>query len=106
MLDMYRSEQRSNPFFRWLAGWLLLSIVGVGLLGGADRSARAAPQEQVGTGIVISEVAWAGTQASSDDDWIELYNPDPAEVNISNWELIYNTFSITFPTPTKPCFDC
>ena len=26
--------------------------------------------------IIINEVAWAGTVASSNDEWIELYNPD------------------------------
>lgn len=37
--------------------------------------------------VVISEVAWAGTKASSDDEWIELYNPTTKDVNLTNWNL-------------------
>ena len=37
--------------------------------------------------VVISEVAWAGTQSSSDDEWIELYNPGKKDVNLTNWNL-------------------
>jgi len=37
--------------------------------------------------ILINEVAWAGTQASSSDEWIELYNPGIISVNISGWSL-------------------
>jgi hypothetical protein len=37
--------------------------------------------------IVISEIAWAGTRASSDDEWIELYNPTNKAVDITGWVL-------------------
>ncbi len=37
--------------------------------------------------IVINEVAWAGTQAASDDEWIELYNPSAVDVNLTGWTL-------------------
>jgi len=37
--------------------------------------------------IVISEVAWAGTQSSSDDEWIELYNPTTRDINLTGWNL-------------------
>ncbi|GAB4504362.1 MAG: hypothetical protein Fur0043_13560 [Anaerolineales bacterium] len=37
--------------------------------------------------IVINEVAWAGTQAASDDEWIELYNPSAVEVDLAGWTL-------------------
>jgi P pilus assembly chaperone PapD len=37
--------------------------------------------------VVISEVAWAGTKASSSDEWIELYNPTTKDVNLTNWNL-------------------
>jgi hypothetical protein len=92
--------RRSKFFFRWLTGWLLLCMLGAGLLGGAGLSARAAPEAQTALSVIINEVAWAGTQASSDDDWIELYNSGSADVDISDWELISNTFSITFPAST------
>ena len=39
--------------------------------------------------VIINEVAWAGTAASSSDDqWIELYNPGAQPVNLMGWHLI------------------
>ena len=37
--------------------------------------------------IVINEVAWAGTLASADDEWIELYNTSESGVDLTNWTL-------------------
>ncbi len=37
--------------------------------------------------VVINEVAWMGTEASSDDEWLELYNASPFSVNLSGWIL-------------------
>ncbi len=37
--------------------------------------------------VVINEVAWAGTLASSSDEWIELYNPGDAAVDLDGWTL-------------------
>ncbi len=37
--------------------------------------------------VVINEVAWSGTAASADDEWIELYNPSNASINITGWIL-------------------
>ena len=89
---------QGKTFFRWLTVWLLLSVLGVALVGRAGQSVRAAPAAQTPLSILINEVAWAGTVASSDDDWIELFNPSPAtSVDISSWDLVTNTFSITFP---------
>lgn len=34
--------------------------------------------------IVINEIAWAGTSASAFDEWIELYNHSPYDINLSN----------------------
>jgi hypothetical protein len=32
-------------------------------------------------------VAWAGTSASSSDEWIELHNPGPSIIDLSGWQL-------------------
>ena len=41
--------------------------------------------------MVINEVAWAGTVASSADEWIELYNPNTtAPVSLAGWRLTDN----------------
>ena len=37
--------------------------------------------------VVISEVAWAGTAASSSDEWIELWNPGASDVDLTGWVL-------------------
>jgi hypothetical protein len=37
--------------------------------------------------IFINEVAWAGTVASSSDEWIELFNPNSDPVDLAGWSL-------------------
>ncbi|MFN8414433.1 MAG: lamin tail domain-containing protein [Anaerolineales bacterium] len=37
--------------------------------------------------VLISEIAWAGTAASSSDEWIELRNPGAVAINITGWVL-------------------
>ena len=37
--------------------------------------------------VVINEIAWMGTKSSHNDEWIELYNNSPSEIDISGWEL-------------------
>ena len=38
--------------------------------------------------ILINEIAWSGTLASSSDEWIELYNPGQTSINLSGWRLV------------------
>ena len=37
--------------------------------------------------VIINEVAWAGTAASTSDEWIELWNPGSSPINLSGWVL-------------------
>jgi phosphatidylserine/phosphatidylglycerophosphate/cardiolipin synthase-like enzyme len=37
--------------------------------------------------IVISEVAWMGTNYSTSDEWLELYNPGSAAVDLNGWTI-------------------
>jgi len=37
--------------------------------------------------VVINEVAWMGTAASSADEWIELFNNSSSAVDLSGWKL-------------------
>ena len=37
--------------------------------------------------IVVNEIAWMGTEISSNDEWIELYNNTNSSVNLENWTL-------------------
>ncbi|HCK67630.1 MAG TPA: hypothetical protein DHW49_15320 [Anaerolineae bacterium] len=44
--------------------------------------------------IIISEVAWAGTRASPDDEWIELYNTRPFPIDLTGWRLVNSSGSV------------
>jgi competence ComEA-like helix-hairpin-helix protein len=37
--------------------------------------------------VVINEIAWMGTKASSSDEWIELYNTTDTDIDIANWSI-------------------
>ncbi len=37
--------------------------------------------------ILINEIAWMGTEISSTDEWIELFNPTNMSIDISGWFL-------------------
>ena len=37
--------------------------------------------------IIINEISWMGTEASSSDEWIELYNTSDLKVDIANWSI-------------------
>lgn len=37
--------------------------------------------------IVINEVAWMGTKAQANDEWIELYNKTDQDIDLSGWTL-------------------
>jgi len=39
--------------------------------------------------VVINEIAWSGTAASSSDEWIELYNPTDRAVDLTGWVLTF-----------------
>ena len=38
--------------------------------------------------IIINEIAWMGTDASSSDEWIELRNLTAEPINLNNWQLL------------------
>ncbi len=53
--------------------------------------------------VIINEVAWAGTAASSSDEWLELYNPNAFPIDISNWRIVIvdgSPAQITIPSGT------
>ena len=37
--------------------------------------------------LVINEISWAGTEASSSDEWIELYNPTEEDIDLNGWKI-------------------
>ncbi|MCD6311069.1 MAG: lamin tail domain-containing protein, partial [Elusimicrobia bacterium] len=54
--------------------------------------------------VVINEIAWMGTAASTYDEWIELYNNTGSTVNLTNWTLTAadGTPSITLSGSVAP----
>lgn len=38
--------------------------------------------------VAINEIAWMGTQANPNHQWVELYNNTEGEINLSGWKLI------------------
>ena len=37
--------------------------------------------------VIINEVAWAGTAASTNDEWVELYNRTPLLIELGQWSF-------------------
>ncbi len=40
-----------------------------------------------GKSVVINEIAWMGTKASSSDEWIELLNTTSEQIDLAGWKL-------------------
>jgi hypothetical protein len=40
------------------------------------------------TGVAINEIGWMGTEKSSTDEWIELYNSTQSAVDLSGWKIL------------------
>jgi hypothetical protein len=47
----------------------------------------ASPTPTTVRSVLINEVAWGGTKASSSDEWFELYNTTGADINLNGWSL-------------------
>ena len=55
--------------------------------------ALAVPLSAQPSPVVISELMWPGSTASTADEWIELYNSSDATVDIAGWTLTYRSGS-------------
>lgn len=57
--------------------------------------------------VVFSEIMWSGSNISSSDEWIELYNNTDSNIDLSNWQITYlkngvETLMLTIPTGIIP----
>src|SRR5215207_9825415 len=77
----YRKQSMRVLFFVFLLACLLTGLTGI-----TRVPARAAPQAQAATDIVISEFRARGS-AGGNDDFIELYNPTNTIVNLNGWTI-------------------
>lgn len=89
---------------RWLAAvalaalWLFVLLVFLQHASPASSSPAAQPAASPGD-VVINEVAWMGTSASTTaDEWIELYNNTPNPISLAGWTLT-TTGSVSFTIP-------
>ena len=41
--------------------------------------------------VILNEIAWGGTSASAEDEWIELYNPSNADITLTGWKIRKNS---------------
>ncbi len=57
------------------------------LIATATPTPFAKPTEVPPQSVLINEVAWSGTLASSSDEWIELHNPGAIAIQLSGWRL-------------------
>ncbi|MXW79577.1 MAG: lamin tail domain-containing protein, partial [Gemmatimonadetes bacterium] len=53
--------------------------------------ALAAPVTAQPGPVVISELMWSGSTASTADEWIELYNASDAAIDLTGWTLTYRS---------------
>ena len=60
--------------------------------------------EETPLAVVINEIAWMGTAASSTHQWIELYNNTASTIDITGWRLFSasENLNITFSTSSIP----
>lgn len=65
--------------------WLALLFVNPALFAVPAIAAQPEPGR-----AIINEVAWMGTHASATDEWIELFNPGDAAVDLNGWTLRWN----------------
>ncbi|MCA9977147.1 MAG: lamin tail domain-containing protein, partial [Anaerolineales bacterium] len=70
--------------FYWLLAAFMLPVI---LLEAGISSAHNIGQTAVSDTVIISEIAWGGTAASSADEWIELHNRTATPINLTNWTL-------------------
>ena len=65
-----------------------LKRIGAVVLAGATLSLLVGATT-IGKTLIINEIAWAGTAASSTDEWIELANVSDRPIDLSGWTLVF-----------------
>lgn len=62
-------------------------IIGLSGLSALPTGTYASQQETTYPEVIISEINWAGSEKSSADEWIELFNTTSKSVDLSGWIL-------------------
>ncbi|MFN2188164.1 MAG: lamin tail domain-containing protein, partial [Candidatus Promineifilaceae bacterium] len=84
-------------------GWLLAAAIG-SLLAVCFivRYPQTVQSSAVTFEIIISEVAWSGTDASSTDEWLELHNNSAQPVSLEGWSLVIDGVEISLAGSVAP----
>ncbi len=73
-----------NKFFRKMLIYLILSVIAVPV--SVSSGWMTATKVMAGApDVIINEVNWAGSSASSNDEWLELRNMTASPIDISSW---------------------
>jgi hypothetical protein len=72
-------------------GSLVVALIGLLILTYYAAAEAASPLD-----VVINEIAWMGTGASTADEWIELYNTSHQDIDLTGWTVAatHGTLSI------------
>lgn len=73
---------RSSYLIYFLVTLVLVGLVGGGAVASSNRD------------VEVAEVAWAGTEASWADEWIELRNLTDEKVDLTGWKLRWDGVKI------------
>lgn len=82
-----RAVPRSLALIGAWGGLLLVLSWVVGSAGSQAAPNRLPAPEEALPRVILNEIAWSGTQFSSSDEWIELYNPTDAPIDLAGWRL-------------------
>jgi len=59
-------------------------------------------QSKASTGVFINELAWMGTEESSHNEWIELYNSSTTTISLNGWVLEVGNNKIILQGEIRP----
>lgn len=83
---------------------IYISIVSLIILSGLVAPAGVVVPRVVADGqtVIINELMWMGSSASSADEWIELRNVTDQTVDVSNWTMTKKSSDVDVPMLTLP----
>jgi hypothetical protein len=87
--------KKRTSLSRALLVFTLFALLCAGLFVPRVEKVEAAPVSANALDVLINEVAWAGTLADANDEWIELHNPTSSAINLTGWILVATDTSPT-----------
>ena len=86
--DLSTTSSKITKFFSTSNNFIIsLSVVDDLGATSAPTTTQISVSKREPLSIVINEISWMGTKASSSDEWIEFYNTTSEDVDIINWSI-------------------